>query len=772
MSELVALDVSQYETQFLSCENARSVQSSGQIADVASVGGAIAKKNPTSPARDLNMSEFDPTNDPATEMSEPAAGSASTSIGGPYVDPTITPPSVSTGSEAFTPPPAKSPSKAPKIVGIGLGVALLAGGGAFAYTQLVKEKSNTPTQAVEAFYTAVAKGDGIGLAETLDPGERDILLDSVVPMVAEMNRLQFFEGADLKQIKGIEGSFTNYKATEKKLRDDLTEVTVNTGTLVTNFDPKALPLGKNLKDAFQDVLKDSKKSSTTTQLKDSPFVVHKTGSKWYVSLNYSLAEAARRDNNNNGGEQRAVPLLTNGTVPKGTATPEQAVSDMMQAMADVNVERMIELVPPSELPALQNYSDWFLPDAKEAIATADLKKNYSLTLTPKLRSESAGKGRSTVFIEDLPMKLKVDTEPFKVNFDYADSKFNAKATTSNGDDFEAKYVRGDFNSRLSLSDGTKVTAKRTKDDFTGTFDGSDGSQGRASYLKGKFNGSVNLNDGTNGLATFADGVLKASVDASDGTKGTLDFNNKTKKIDGALTFTDGSKTTLKFADECLSIVSDADEQRACGKDEILSTFFGESGSELADPRVFAQLGLDQFFPSEKKLTAEQKTTCARKLPKAKIGFSTVQIDGKWYVSPMRTMLDAVTAQMKIYEPKDIDCLRTQFDQFAKQVKDQIENQQNKVNETFDAVSNTLPTGDEPVSDPFAEDPFAEDPFASDTLPAVEDPFATPDTGALSGDTEPAMTDAELEALMKEIDSLSTEPTVEGIAPLPPDTAAP
>jgi hypothetical protein len=708
------------------------------------------------------MSEFDPTNDPVSEKPEPVAGSVSSSIGGPPVEPTAAIPT--TGSESLlTAPPAKSPSKAPKIFGVGLGVVLLAGGGAFAYTQLVKEKSNTPSQAVESFYTALAKGDGIGLAETLEPGERDILLDSVVPMVAEMNRLQFFENADLKQIKGIEGSFTNYKATEKKLRDDLTEVTINSGTLVTNFDPKALPLGKNLKDAFKDALDSSKKSSTTTQLKDSPFVVHKTGSKWYVSLNFSIAEAARRDNNKNGGQQRAVPLLTNGTLPKGGATPEQAVRDMMQAMADVNVERMIELVPPSELPALQNYSEWFLPNVKETIAAADLKNTYTLTLTPKLRSESAGQGRSTVFIDDLPMKLRVDTEPFKVNFDYADSKFNAKATTSNGDDFEAKYVRGDFNSRLSLSDGTKVTAKRTKDDFTGTFDGSDGSQGRASYLKGKFNGSVNLADGTNGLATFSDGALIASVNAADGTKGTLNFNNKTKKIDGALTFTDGSQSTLKFADECLTIATGTDETRACGKEEILATFLGDGGTQLADPRVFGQLGLDQFFPSEKQ-TPEQKATCARKLPKAKIGLTTVQIDGKWYVSPIRTMLDAVTAQMKIYEPKDIDCLRTQFDQFAKQVQDQIKKQQNQVNATFNDVSDTLPTGDEPITNPLVEDPFA-----SDTLPA--DPFATTDTGVVSGDTA-AMTDAELEELMKQFDTIPVDTTADGLTPLPPDTRAP
>jgi hypothetical protein len=672
--------------------------------------------------------------------------------------------------------PAPKASKAPKLIGIGLGVALLAGGGFYAYTQLVKEKSNTPTQAVESFYTALANGDAIGLAETLDPGERDILLDSVVPMVAEMNRLQFFEGADLRQIKGVKGSFTNYKATETKLagRDDLVEVTIKSGTLVTDFDPKALPLGKNIKDALKDVLDDSKKTSTTKQLKDTPFVVHKTGSRWYVSANYSIGEAARRSNG------KTTPLKTAGTVPNGAATPEAAVADMMQAVADINVKRMIELMPPSELPALQNYSDWFLPEMQQGIADVDLKQFYALKFTPQLRSESAGKGRATVFVEDLPMNLKVDTEIGKLTFNYKDSTFDLKGSTSNGDNVEAKYIRGDFNSRLMLTDGTKVTAKRTKNDFTGTFDGSDGSQGRATYVGGKFDGSVNLEDGTNGTATFRDGQLIASVNASDGTKGTFNLNNKTKKVDGALTFSDGSQTTLKFADECLTIASngEGDEQKACGKKEILDTFFGEASAQLSDPRVFGQLGLDQFFPSEAKQTAEQKKTCARKLPQAKIGFSTVQIDGKWYVSPMRTMLDSITAQMKIYEPKDIDCLRTQFNQIAEQVRDQVESQlDQRVESSFNEISNTLPGGDGGFTSETlpGEDPFSgEDPFTG------EDPLAG-DTGAATGDSQ-EMTDAEFEELLKSFDTMPTVPdtmpvadtlpTVSDTLPTVSDTFAP
>ena len=630
---------------------------------------------------------------------------------------------------------AKSGAPVGKILGIGAGVLLLAGGGAFAYTQLVKPKSNTPVQAVESFYTALAKADAIGLAETLDPGERDILLDSMVPMVAEMNRLEFFKDADLKQIKGVSGSFTNYRATHKKLRDDLAEVTITQGTLVTNFDPNALPLGKNLNDAFKGVLASSKKSTTTTDLKDTPFVVHKTGTKWYVSLNYSVAEGSRRTQNENGNAV-ATPLKTAGIQAKGADTPEAAVTAMMQATADLDITRMIELVPPDELPALQNYSDLFLPDAKDALSL--VKDKYKLTVTPKMHSESVGKDRSVVFIDDLPFNLSVDNDQVTLKVNYADKKIDATAKTPAGDSFEGKYARGDFNMRVGLSDGTKATAKRVKDNFTGTFDGSDGSQGRATYTNGVLNASLNLSDGTNGTATYRNGEFNGSVRASDGTTGTAKIKDDT--IDAALRFPDGSQTTVKFADECLTISSGLDEQKACGKDEIINTFFGVAGPQLNDPRVLGQLGLDRFFPSEKG-TAAQPQTCARKISKAKIGFTTVLRNGKWFISPIRTMLDAVTAQMKVYEPKDIDCLRTQFKSIGDQIQQQIAGTQAKVDKTFNEISNTLPQGD---------DAFVTDPFSTETTASFSADGTDP---ARQSAADQPMTDAELEELMKQFDTI-------------------
>jgi hypothetical protein len=39
---------------------------------------------------------------------------------------------------------------------------------------------------------------------------------------------------------------------------------------------------------------------------------------------------------------------------------------------------------------------------------------------------------------------------------------------------------------------------------------------------------------------------------------------------------------------------------------------------------------------------------------AKIGFVTTKVDGKWYVSPTRTLLDDVVATLKLVQPSDLD----------------------------------------------------------------------------------------------------------------------
>ena len=283
-------------------------------------------------------------------------------------------------------PPAAAPAKkggAGKKVAILVGVLAIAGGGAFAATQLSGPKSNTPEDAVKGMLTAMAKGDVIGMAEAFAPGERDVLIDSMVPMIEELRRLQVFDTTlDLKSVSGINGSLTGFKATSVRLRDDLAAVRITDGTLTTRFDPSKLPLGSLIRDNLEKQIDSASSQRTVSKLtmpvEGNRIVVIKEAGRWYFSGGYTVAEAQRRDRSNPGKFKFAMPAKGAGVAAKGADTPEAAVQQFIVATAKLDVRRIIELMPPNELGALHDYAGQFIGAAEDAVRTAT-KDQYELS---------------------------------------------------------------------------------------------------------------------------------------------------------------------------------------------------------------------------------------------------------------------------------------------------------------------------------------------------------------------------------------------------------
>jgi hypothetical protein len=380
------------------------------------------------------------------------------------------------GGPSFPAASSSGPGEPPKkkrrgaMIGVGIGVLGLAAGAAFAVTQIKgTEKANTPEQAIETFYTSFENGDAIGLAKTLAPGERDVMLDSMVPMLAEMSRLNVLEkNFDPAKIKGYTAKVTAFKAKSTVVRPDLAHVVVTSGKLSTTFNPNDLPFGDFVRKLGGD---DLKKSKSTTQTSDigsdakNPFVVQKIGKRWYLSLNYSIAESARLQ----ADDVYKVPLKGAGVAAKGAPTPEAAVSDMMQAMADINVRRMIELLPPDEFAALHDYAGQFIDKADDGVKEAT--KQFKLKVTPKLLTSKIADDRVVVTVADLPFNLKIDNPDVKVKADYAAKILNASLDTKDGAKGQLSWKNKVLDGSFTTPEGEKVSAKYAKECLTITVDG-------------------------------------------------------------------------------------------------------------------------------------------------------------------------------------------------------------------------------------------------------------------------------------------------------------
>jgi hypothetical protein len=420
------------------------------------------------PATPNAMGTYESAASSVADVVTPTAGVAvGAAAGGGYGGGPSFPENPGSGSVPGEPPKKK---RRLALVGVGLGVLGLAGAAAFALTQIKgTEKANTPEQAIETFYRSFENGDAIGLAKTLAPGERDVMLDSMVPMLAEMSRLKVLEkDFDPAKIKGYTAKLTSFKAKSTVVRPDLAHVVVTSGKLSTTFNPNDLPFGDFVRKLGGDDLKKSKSTTQSSDIgskADSPFVVQKIGKRWYLSLNYSLAESARLQSE----DVYKVPLKGAGVAAKGAATPEAAVSDMMQAMADLNARRIIELLPPDEFAALHDYAGQFIDSADDGVK--EVSKKYKLKVTPKLLTSKIADDRVVVTIDDLPFNLKVDDPELKVRANYAAKVLDASIDTKDGSKGKLTWKNKVLDGSFTSPEGETVSAKYAKECLTITVDG-------------------------------------------------------------------------------------------------------------------------------------------------------------------------------------------------------------------------------------------------------------------------------------------------------------
>ncbi|MCA1832328.1 MAG: hypothetical protein ABR548_04755 [Actinomycetota bacterium] len=81
-----------------------------------------------------------------------------------------------------------------------------------------------------------------------------------------------------------------------------------------------------------------------------------------------------------------------------------------------------------------------------------------------------------------------------------------------------------------------------------------------------------------------------------------------------------------------------------------------------DGECFTSKGLGELFPP-KLCTDELKQGVGLPQKQAHVGFIAVQRGGLWYFSPVRTILDAVNATLKIMTPQDLDQVKNVLGRF-------------------------------------------------------------------------------------------------------------
>ncbi len=298
------------------------------------------------------------------------------------------------------PEPRRRGRRGRLVAGVAVAAVAVVTGAAVTFANLgaVAGGADSPEAAVEALFAAIDDDDLLGVVDTVRPGERDALRDATLPVVDELVRLGVFDTSlDLGALDGVDWAVDGLTLASEPLARGRVAVTVTGGTLTTAGDGRAFPIGPVVDGLVEDLggaagggpadLGPTDGVASTADLADAlgtAFVAVEDGGRWYVSLGYTLAEAARR------AAGAPAPDPARAIVPVGADSPAAAVEEFFAAALAFDPRRAIAMLAPSEFGALQDYASLYV-DALEGAAADATGVTGSFTATdPTVREATGG----------------------------------------------------------------------------------------------------------------------------------------------------------------------------------------------------------------------------------------------------------------------------------------------------------------------------------------------------------------------------------------------
>ncbi len=261
--------------------------------------------------------------------------------------------------------PVEQPTPKRRIAGIGALVVALGGG--FALTTIAATGghdggASTPEAAVEAFVDALEDRDVLGALDLLDPAESDALVDVVRRSADEAVRVGLLsDDADLSDVAGASLGVEGLVLTTELIATDLAVVHLSEGVVDVRFDMAALPFGDELRSRTAEggVIGEP----TDLAEEDLNIATVRRSGRWYVSVGFSIAEAARRG----AGVEYPVEAAA---APEGFGSPVAAATAFWERLAGFDIRGAVAMAAPGEGDALARYASLWLPSAERALADA------------------------------------------------------------------------------------------------------------------------------------------------------------------------------------------------------------------------------------------------------------------------------------------------------------------------------------------------------------------------------------------------------------------
>jgi hypothetical protein len=321
------------------------------------------------------------------------------------------------------------------VAAAGFAVVNLRGGGGAG--------ASSPEAALDQFFGAVADEDVIGVLEEMAPAERDAMVSWFRGLESNLSDLGVIEDVDLNGVGGADLEIEDLESRVEEVMPGVSRVYVTGGELSVATEPESVPVGEVLEDLIEanggevdidrvsDELDFDDLADEAEDSGDEPLflVATEQDGRWYLSLSYTIAEYARLD----AGVDPPDP--GEAVEPQGAASAEEAAREFLTATADLDVERMISLLPPDEMGALQAYAPLFLEDAEEAVEEMRVEDGFEASVEGLEFDTRDVEGGTRVVPRAGTLEITTDDGDLSVSLDEG----CIEATGEIGDDFDDEY---------------------------------------------------------------------------------------------------------------------------------------------------------------------------------------------------------------------------------------------------------------------------------------------------------------------------------------------
>lgn len=470
-------------------------------------------------------------------------------------------------------------------VGVIAAVTALIGAGGFTTYSFLGASDDggaaTPEEAVQTFVSAMGHEDILGMIDVTLPVEVDALRAAADSISSDAKRIGLLaDDFNTSGVQGLDLGVDDLVLETNYLEGGLATVTATGGMFTASFDPQAFRFGEQVR-AWLDAGQPVDTNVIDLALSDpNPLVmtVERDG-RWYVSLEYTIAEYVRRAN----GWDIPGPVTR---APVGFDSPEAAVTGFYEKLATLDLQSAIDTFAPGE-DAMAWLAQAWIADAQSTIERGRAD-GWSVAVSG-LTYETIGTGDRLTL---RPLTFQVHgTTPAGYNQD----------SSSNADPNQETVVAAFDGSGFALVPaGQQVPATIDDLTFSDVFPSGDGNYN-----------FTNANP---------DGTITPLVFPTEPTGGPQPFT--VERADGCSTYT-GSLAVSMFGSTSNPLVTAVDGgYKVCGNDNDM---FGILGLVIGNSS-----GLPPI--------------------------SVVQSGGKWYVSPLGTVLASVTTSFR-----DIDDGASLFD---------------------------------------------------------------------------------------------------------------